>query len=377
MKFKRIWIARMTVLLLFTTSGLVQAAENTSPVDTTKPTISGVKDKKSVQGIPINLLKGVSAKDDVDGKLTSKISVSKVDFSKAGDQAITYTVKDKAGNKAVVTANLNIVGVEDETKPTIQGYVNLVTDKGKEIELLNGVTAIDNVDGDLTNKITTSKINFNKAGMQTIKYSVVDSAGNKGTTSAKIIILDKKLTKCNVKKYVSVREVEICENASIYSKTKKKLSYRDSLTVIATIKGSDWVKVKSGEKTGYCLSDSLSAKQPPKKNIEDVPGNIVTLSPGEATVPELDCYYTDEQLDLAADLWAEEQGLYVKETCHDKKDGIYFAVSDGYYYLPTHTKAGEIVKWKKGAKWKDSSDDSIEHGDNPPVPDTSDAGEGW
>jgi hypothetical protein len=351
MKFKRIWITIMTVLLLFSTSALVQAAENTSAVDATKPTISGVKDLKSVQGMPINLLKGVSAKDDVDGKLTSKISVSKVDFSKAGDQTITYTVKDSAGNKAVVAANLNIVGIEDETEPAIHGYVNLVTDKGIKIELLKGVLAVDNVDGDISDKIKVSKINFNKAGMQTITYSVIDSAGNKGTTSAKIIILDKKLTKCSVKKYVSVRKVEICENASIYSKTLKKLSYRDSLTVIATIKGSDWVKVKSGDKTGYCLSDSLSAKQPPKKNIEEVPGNIVVLSPGEAPVPETESYYSSKQLQLAGEIWAEEQGLEVYSTGQSFVDGFYMKVSDGYYYGTFNLTACEIVIWKKGAKW--------------------------
>lgn len=370
----------MTALLLFSTSGLlVQAAENTSSVDTTKPTISGVKNMKSVQGIPINLLKGVSAKDDIDGKLTSKISISKVDFSKVGDQTITYTVKDKAGNKAIKTANLNIVRVsEDEVKPAIHGYTNIVVNKGKEVNLLKGITAIDNRDGDLTDKIKVSEINFNKVGKQTLTYTVLDSTGNKQQASVKVIIFDNKLTKCNVKKYVSVRKATVFKNTSRWSDLVKDLTYRSSVTVTATIKGSEWIQVKLSDGTvGYAIGDFFSSKQPAKKNIEDVPGGIIEIDIDEKVWPESDSNYSDEQLELAGEIWAEGQGLKVVDVAYDRYFGIYIEVSDGWNYMPVNTKAGEIVSWDKGAKWKNSSEDSIEHDDNPPVPDTSDTGEGW
>ena len=45
--------------------------------DTTKPVFSGIKQSLTCEaGKPFNLLEGVSAVDDVDGDLTSKISVS-------------------------------------------------------------------------------------------------------------------------------------------------------------------------------------------------------------------------------------------------------------------------------------------------------------
>jgi hypothetical protein len=380
MKFlKRRWIAIMTVLLLFSTSGFVQAAENTSSADTTKPVIKGVEDLKTVQGMPINLLKGVSAKDDTDGKLTDKISVSKVNFSKAGNQTIMYSVKDSAGNKAVKTATLKIVGVsEDEVKPAIHGYTNIVVNKGKEVNLLKGITAIDNRDGDLTDKIKVSKINFSKVGKQTLTYTVSDSAGNKQEASVKVIIFDNKITKCNVKKYVSVKKATVFKNTSRWSDLVKNLTYRSSVTVTGTIKGSDWIQVKLSDGTvGYAIGDFFSSKQPAKKNIEEVEGGIIEIDIDEKVWPESDSNYSDEQLELAGEIWAEEQGLTVSDIDYDRYFGIYLKVSDGYNYLPVNTKAGEIVSWDKGAKWKNSSDKSNEHGDTPPAPDTSDTGEGW
>lgn len=364
MKFKRKWIAIMTVLLLFSTSGFVQAAVNTSSVDTTKPVIKGVKDVKSVQGMPINLLKGVSAKDETDGKLTSKISVSKVDFSKVGDQTITYTVKDKAGNKATATAKLTIVGVsEDEVIPAIDGYKDLVTDKGKKINLLEGITAIDNVDCDLSDKIKVSKVDFNKVGVQKVTYSVVDSAGNKGQISVNIKILDKKLTKCNIKKYVVIRKATIYSNAHSWSESLKDLSYRDGLTVTATIKDSKWVRVKLSDGTvGYCFDDFLSTKQPVKKNIQDVPGRIVKEENDMPYPPEYDCEYSIEQLKMAGKLWAEEKGLTVKgfEDHPWSGGGFFLKASDGYYYCAKNSIriAGQIVTWDKAGKWTSSDNGS-------------------
>lgn len=54
-----------------------------------------------------------------------------------------------------------------------------------------GVTAKDNVDGDLSSKITTSgTVNTSKAGTYTITYSVSDSAGNKSSKKRTVKVVE-------------------------------------------------------------------------------------------------------------------------------------------------------------------------------------------
>lgn len=77
--------------------------------DTKAPVIKGVKNITVLQGETINLKKGVTATDNADGKITSKIKVSKYNKNLIGKkQKITYTVKDKAGNITKKTAYLTI-----------------------------------------------------------------------------------------------------------------------------------------------------------------------------------------------------------------------------------------------------------------------------
>lgn len=59
---------------------------------------------------------------------------------------------------------------------------------GKKIDVMDGVSATDNFDGNITDKITTNKneINFNKKGTKKLIYTVSDKAGN--NTSSEAII---------------------------------------------------------------------------------------------------------------------------------------------------------------------------------------------
>jgi len=79
------------------------------------PVISGVTDMKTVMGIPIGYLRGVTATDAHDGE--TEVTVTEPEgFSlrKAGDYTITFTSKDEAGNVATETATLTILpGLDD------------------------------------------------------------------------------------------------------------------------------------------------------------------------------------------------------------------------------------------------------------------------
>lgn len=61
----------------------------------------------------------------------------------------------------------------------------------EEINILDGVTASDIVDGDLTNQITTNlnTLDLSKEGIKTLEYSVSDKAGNQATSTAYITVV--------------------------------------------------------------------------------------------------------------------------------------------------------------------------------------------
>lgn len=112
-----------------------------------------------------------TANDNYDGDITNKV------IKIINNKSITLEISDSSNNKNSTT--INIENIDDE-KPTI----NL---KGNSIiyVMLNnnykepGYSAIDNCDGDITNKVVVHKnINTNKVGTYTIKYSVTDNSNN-------------------------------------------------------------------------------------------------------------------------------------------------------------------------------------------------------
>ena len=157
--------------------------------DSEKPVISGIGNKTIIIGEAFNSLSGVTAKDNVDGVITKNIKVSgTVNTKKAGSYKLTYTAQDKAGNKSVIN---RVITISDKEKPVILGIRDETIKVGEIIDLLKGITATDNSDGDLTSKIKIEgSVNTRKAGIYQITYSVQDLSGNKESLSRKITILD-------------------------------------------------------------------------------------------------------------------------------------------------------------------------------------------
>lgn len=68
---------------------------------------------------------------------------------------------------------------KDIFKPVFYGLLNTRIEEGDEFDPLEGVTAIDDVDGDVTDKIEVfGEVDVNKVGSYLIEYRVKDSAGN-------------------------------------------------------------------------------------------------------------------------------------------------------------------------------------------------------
>ncbi len=134
---------------------------------------------------------GVSATDNVDGDVTADIVVTgdTVDTDVPGTYTITYNVTDSAGNAA--TAVTRTVTVTDDDAPVITdatGDLALGTGDSYVGDTV-GVSATDNVDGDVTADIvvTGDTVDTDVPGTYTITYNVTDSAGNAATAVTRTV----------------------------------------------------------------------------------------------------------------------------------------------------------------------------------------------
>lgn len=123
---------------------------------------------------------GATALDNVDGDISATIATTGLPINTAipGAYTITYNVSDAAGNPAIqITRTVNVV---DVTTPiiTLLGE-NPITIELGAVYTDAGVTASDDVDGDITaNIITVNPVNSNIVGVYIITYNVADLSGN-------------------------------------------------------------------------------------------------------------------------------------------------------------------------------------------------------
>jgi hypothetical protein len=162
-----------------------------SNIDTIKPviTLNGTSTINIIKDSAYNEL-GATATDDKDGSITANIRTSGTVYNKvAGIYYVSYAVNDRAGNTDSIVRTINVV-VPDLVKPviTILGN-NPDTIMQNKSYTDPGATATDNVDGNITNKITKlSTLDTSKIGTYIITYSVSDLAGNKATEVRTVIV---------------------------------------------------------------------------------------------------------------------------------------------------------------------------------------------
>lgn len=131
---------------------------------------------------------GFTANDDVDGDITSNVTVEgNVDGMTYGTYTLSYHVEDSSGN---VCDMVRTVKVGDFVAPTIslsgaaRSYILVGTAYSEP-----GYSASDNVDGDITSKVSISgSVDTSKMGRNTITYTVTDAAGNTATASRSVFV---------------------------------------------------------------------------------------------------------------------------------------------------------------------------------------------
>ncbi len=129
--------------------------------------------------------------DNFDTDIMDKVVInSNVDATKPGTYQITYDVTDAAGNVAEQAVRTVIVGDYKEPVITLNGDPIVFITEGEVYEEL-GATAIDNVDGDITDLISIIKdVEPIYPGRYAITYTVTDSAGNSSTLFRTLIVTE-------------------------------------------------------------------------------------------------------------------------------------------------------------------------------------------
>ena len=166
------------------------------------PIISAT-DKVLNVGDTFNPLDGVTAHDKEDGDITlteANIIANNVNMNQAGTYTITYKVTDSKGASTVKTITVLVNPKMEELNhvPTINA-IDKVLNVGDAFNPLDGVTAHDKEDGDITlteANIIANNVNMNQAGTYTITYKVTDSKGA-STVKTITVLVNPKMEELN------------------------------------------------------------------------------------------------------------------------------------------------------------------------------------
>ncbi|MEG7812890.1 immunoglobulin-like domain-containing protein [Bacillus paranthracis] len=155
-------------------------------------------------GVSINVgdkfdpMAGVSAIDEKDGDITSKIKVDgNVDTSKPGTYEVTYTVTNSKGLTIVRKQPVKVKeteGTKNEA-PVLTVPFSTTLHVGEEFDPMDGVSATDKEDGNLTNKVKyKGNADTSKPGKYIVEYWVVDSKGVNATATRSVIVKENEET---------------------------------------------------------------------------------------------------------------------------------------------------------------------------------------
>ena len=164
---------------------IIYVIKNASPI------IKGAKNITIKIGDVDNfdLLNGITVTDDKDNDLKPTV-IGKIEKPSPGtnkDSTITYTVTDNDGNSNTVT---RVITVTNQL-PVIKGLDEIVIKQGETLDLLSGVTAIDEEDGDITKDLVIiGDIDINEEGSHILLYKVTDSDGNT-TEMQRVVVVEK------------------------------------------------------------------------------------------------------------------------------------------------------------------------------------------
>lgn len=130
----------------------------------------------------------VSLKDGSAFKVTFKDGTTEKSYKSLGEYKDTFTITSNGKSRDVYFT----VNVADTTVPTFSGIkAEITASKGaSDSSLLEGVKAVDDVDGDVTSSIKVTGFDNEKIGDQVVTFVVSDKAGNAATKTVTVTIAE-------------------------------------------------------------------------------------------------------------------------------------------------------------------------------------------
>lgn len=157
--------------------------------DKTGPTLVQVKNQIDFDQ-KINPSTLFKANDKVDGiEPTKAIQVTGLNTHSLGLEKLHVSAIDQAGNKTTQSFNVTII---DSQKPELKNITDctLTVDQAATFHSKDGVKGIDNVDGDITNKIQVSRDTIpDVPGNYQVSYQLSDRSGNTTSISRSITVI--------------------------------------------------------------------------------------------------------------------------------------------------------------------------------------------
>lgn len=246
--------------ILETLLGIYKIHDKVKVEDTTPPEINLEGEEEYKQSYSKEYVDpGYNAADLYDGELKDKIEVIKEDINE-NEYNIKYVVQDSSGNKAEKIRHIIII---DDVPPTItlNGSAHLYIKQNEEYKE-NGAKAVDEKDGDLTEKIETSGVvDSSKIGEYTISYKVSDTKGNEAVATRKIT--------------VSNSEIITAKNGENGAKGVIYLTFDDGPTTTSTPKILDILKQKNVKATFFILNYNQEGEELVKREYQE--GHTVAI----------------------------------------------------------------------------------------------------
>ena len=237
-----------------------------APVDQA-PTISFPDDLHLHLGQKsFNLMDGVSAHDVEDGDLTNKVVYgSTVDVNTEGTYQVTYQVTDSAGHKTSATRDV----VVTNDAPVIHVSGKNQTEVGHAFDPLQGVTADDYQDGDLTTEIKVAgDVDTSKLGDYELIYTVTDKNGAVTTLKRSVTVFATAPT-LDVSKVPT--ELKVGDQFNPKANVTAVSPYGD---VIVAVDGSVDTSKPGSYELAYTATDKFG-----QKTVKEVTINVVADKP--------------------------------------------------------------------------------------------------
>lgn len=131
--------------------------------------------------------------DNSNDTLDVQLNTKSLDIKQLGEYEVEVKATDKFSNESIKTITVNVIDDESpvfEQVSSEKGYVVEVPYQGSD-DITNYITAVDNVDGDVTSFIDQSiALDTNTLGEQVITLAVSDNAGNELKEDLSFVVAD-------------------------------------------------------------------------------------------------------------------------------------------------------------------------------------------